>query len=98
VQVAHRDAGRQDGVVRVPGGQRGGRLGRQVVEFDGRHAIVDAVDDLFGHLDGRHEILIKPVAKFFNAGGDFIELDRFTAAIAFDYEHVMKVAMVSNNY
>jgi hypothetical protein len=36
--------------------------------------------------------LIKPVAKFFNAGGDFIELDRLTAAVAFDYEHVIRRA------
>lgn len=87
VQVAHGNAGGQDGVVGVLGGERGGRFGGQVVELDGRHAIVNAVNHLLGHLNRRHEVHVQAVAKLLDAGRNLVELHRFAAAVALEYQH-----------
>ena len=87
VQVAHGNAGGQDGVVGVLGGERGGGFGGQVVELDGRYTVVDAINHLLGHLNRRHEIHVEPVAELLDAGRNLIELHGFAAAVAFDYQH-----------
>ena len=85
VQVAHRDTGRQNGVVRVLGGERSGRFSGEVVQLHGAHAVVNAVNHLHGHGNRRHEVHVQAVAELLNPSRHFVELDGFAAAVAFNY-------------
>ena len=48
VEVAHGDARREAREVGVLRGHVGRRLGRELIQFMGRDAVVDALDDLLG--------------------------------------------------
>ena len=48
VEVAHGDARRQTRKIRVLRGHVGRRLGGELIQFMGRDAVVDALDDLLG--------------------------------------------------
>lgn len=56
MEVGDGDAGGEDGVVGVLGGEGGGRLGGELVELHRGHARVDAGDDLLCHLDLRETV------------------------------------------
>lgn len=87
MEVAHGDARGQQGVVGVDGGHGGGGFSREVVEFHGRHAVVETHDDLFGDLDEVDVVGVEVVGEFAQPRRDFVEGHLFAAPGTFDYLH-----------
>ena len=69
----------------------GRRLGGELIQFMGRHAVVDALDDLLGQ-DVRLDVLaVEAVAQFFDAARDLVVSYNFLLAVALDDVDVVVV-------
>ncbi len=87
VQVAHGNTRGKQGIVRVNGGHGSGCFSRQVVEFDGGHAVVKSHDDLLGDFDKVDVIGIETIRHFAEARRDLVERHFLFLTAAFDYLH-----------
>ena len=97
VQVADRDARCQQGVIRMAGRQRRGRLGSEVVEFRRGYAVINALDYFLCN-EKRIDVFRKAVSQFLDTGSDFVESNRFLAAIALEYVHVCGKGLLVSSF
>ena len=85
VDIARQQARGEARVLRLVGGERGGGADRQLVEFAGRGAVVDAGDGL--QRDAHRIDVVQPVAAALHGAHDLADIDRFAAAVALGDAH-----------
>ena len=72
-------------------GHIGRRLGRELIQFMGRDAVVDALDDLLGQNIGLDVLGVQTVAQFFDARRDLVVAHDLLLAVALDDVDVVVV-------
>ena len=73
----------QNGIIRMFGGHRSCNFSCQIVQFDGGHSWIKAIDDLHGDSRSIDKVHVQIVAQFLNTGSDFIKMDWLFSAIPF---------------
>ena len=91
VEVRHTNSRGQPRKVRMLRRHVGRRLGGELIQFMGRDAVVDALDDLLGQ-DVRLDVLaVEAVAQFFDPRRDLVVSYNFLLAVALDDVDVVVV-------
>ena len=91
VEVRHTNSRGQTRKIRMLRRHVGRRLGGELVQFMGRDAVVDALDDLLGQNIGLDVLAVEAVAQFFDAARDLVVSYNFLLAVALDDVDVVVV-------